>query len=305
MAFQSGTFTSLSDLLSTIQTFATSNGWSQNGNVLFRAADTAYFEITHTSGTPNYLQITQATNQSGGVLSGDVDTRYKRMSDTAMVTMSFPANYYLFAHTNPSCIFCVINYNTDYCQHMAFGSIRKFGTWTGGAFCSSTSLDETPNFYPPMNYVASDCSDNPPKSSGRFLFPEVTYSFNYTPPHGGTMHCTIDGYVFRHTGWYESPSFEGDAFCGSGWAHNYLRLLNPANLQPVLAPCMIQIQRPGANLSSIIGDIPHVRYLRVDNYEPGDIITIGVDKWMVFPQQIKQGPSYASNSGWGISYDGP
>jgi len=69
-----------------------------------------------------------------------------------------------------------------------------------------------------------------------------------------------------------------------------------------------------------LGRIGHVRFVKLTNYDPGDVITIGPDKWKVFPWSIKDTtkpdgerlPFYNSSSlpstgvlGIAVKYDGP
>jgi hypothetical protein len=71
--------------------------------------------------------------------------------------------------------------------------------------------------------------------------------------------------------------------------------------------------------SSLVADLANARLLRIDNITPGDILTIGTDKWKAYPWYRKnvsardgsgnQGSAYNINHtgtfGWAIRYEGP
>ena len=60
-------------------------------------------------------------------------------------------------------------------------------------------------------------------------------------------------------------------------------------------------------------DLAHCRFLRIDNYQPGDIIPLGPDRWKVAPWYRKNTAQRDGGSniqhtgtfGWAIRYDGP
>ena len=67
------------------------------------------------------------------------------------------------------------------------------------------------------------------------------------------------------------------------------------------------------NKASILAKIENARYLRIENLEPEQVLTLGNDKWMVFPfhkknSSVPNGGSTIDHSGtfgWAIRYDGP
>lgn len=296
MPYQTGTFSSMTNLATTIKAFAVANGWTQNGDVLSKGA--VYVTVVGVSASPNRVDIQGGDGETGGVLDNPSPLTL-RMNDHINHggNIPYPGTYHLFSHSAPDCIFCVINYNSIYHQHLAFGDINKYGTWGGGPWFAATTNQSSSNasFYSIMEYCACDTSDS--RSSGCFLYPCA--SVGNGTRYGSQMLCDIDGNTWLRDVWRNSSNTTY-GFCGSGYAHNYMRKLDPTHEQPVLAPCNIIMYRP-ATMSSVIGDIPHVRYLRVDNYDPATIITIGSNKWMVFPHRSK-GNSVA---GWAIAYDGP
>jgi len=60
-------------------------------------------------------------------------------------------------------------------------------------------------------------------------------------------------------------------------------------------------------------DLQNARTLRVDNYDPGQIITLGDDQWRIYPFYRKNadqrdgttssGGDHSGTMGWAIRYD--
>ena len=94
--------------------------------------------------------------------------------------------------------------------------------------------------------------------------------------------------------------------------------LNPSawNSEASLLPIRIVKERPSYK-SSLILDCENARHFRIDNMAPGDILTLGSDKWKVFPWYRKNSSVPTSNMapptnynhtaclGWAIRYEGP
>ena len=88
---------------------------------------------------------------------------------------------------------------------------------------------------------------------------------------------------------------------------------NNWNEQTILVPILPLMSRAD-DKASILGNTVHSRLTNVRNHNIGDIITLGADKWMVFPHLIKgtanlRGYSDSTNGnsgllGFAIKYDG-
>lgn len=71
----------------------------------------------------------------------------------------------------------------------------------------------------------------------------------------------------------------------------------------------------GSSKQALVMQPKNSRFLNIANYEPGQIITLGADKWKVYPFAKKnasgmtsEGQYYTADSGrhgWAIRYDGP
>jgi hypothetical protein len=212
---------------------------------------------------------------------------------------------------------CVLNYNVNQFQYLAFGDVTKFGTWTGGNWFSATMSSQS-------TVLPSMLAGNPELVVDTVIGNQTT-EFSYTGRASGGLfvmndgsvggagssliHTEIDAAMWLSTYRGDLPRCETSSVIGPLIS----RIPNAWNSQAVLLPCHLLITR-ASNKRSVIGEIGHVRHLRVDNYNPGDIITIGSDRWKVFPWIKKDssnrngyrwGAYHSGTFGWAIRYDGP
>lgn len=89
-------------------------------------------------------------------------------------------------------------------------------------------------------------------------------------------------------------------------------LPNRWNSEAVLLPIRGWKVRP-ENKITLTLDLEHARWTRVDNYEPGQLISIGPDRWKIFPCYRKNaaardggtGIDHSGTLGWAVRYEGP
>jgi len=301
MAYQTGTFTSLADLHTTITNFCVANGWASTSGILSKAG--VHVKLDSTS-SADYLLTKIGTGDDGlGALTNagsSFNTSAVYVLKNFISTITFPATYHLISLGSPDAIFLIINYNVTDCQHLAFGNCLKYGNWVGGQFLSATAGANSSSLNPLQEYsrVNNNAGYNTLGGSGAFLYSAYD---NYQGPARSSSLFNAD---FDGVGW--RANVDGNAvtlsetFGAAALAAPFLKTLNPINLQPTMGPCLFVVGRP-AGFSSIVGSMPHIRYLRVDNYQPGDVISVGSQKWIVFPHRNVTN----HNGGWAIKYDGP
>lgn len=303
MAYQTGTVTSISDLKTTIETFCTTNGWTKTGTVLHKG--NSYVQLT--VNTDN-LEILGGTGQSGGSLTGAA-TNPARLNGY-LATITYPASYFLFAHATPDTVVCVLNHDAVYYPWLAFGEVTKHGVFTGGnwfgAIAASAGIKDNRKFTVIDGY--SWVTGVPQTLHQPSIAPWwKTYDNDITKTAGNCqIYCNLDSNT-----WVSNSDHEdGAVYSAPGLSPLVQHSRSLWNEQAVLIPPILLMKRP-SGFRSAIGMPGHFRFCRVDNYSPGDIVTIGVDKWMLFPfykKDLDDTPPYSDNSGpygWAISYDGP
>jgi len=307
MAYQTGTVSDLPSLVTVVNTFSQSNGWTLLGGVLNK--DNVQIELGH-DGTNFYGMIGRGAASASLTNAGNTNIDvcnspgFYILKNRNSQTMEFPITYHLIALENPANIFLVVNYNVVHCQHMAFGNIEKYGTWDGGEFISATVASTDPR----QNELKEHCfaDSTTVQGTGAFLFVNESSWYGQAKDHRPSclLYTDLDGHGWINTNQssqYQTNEDELGYFNAANMSRPHLTHLNTVNLQPAMYPPVILKHRPGYVQKTPMGLVPHVRYLRVDYYEPGDIVAVGDQKWIVFPHT-----SVAhSNSGWAIKYDGP
>lgn len=308
MPYQTGTCSSLADLKTTIEAFAQTNGWTMVNGVLNKSgvhvkfdtpADNVRFLVG--TGDDGLGTLTDVFDHTDDFYSGGDGLQICNVRNGQ--TIQYPATYHLISLSNPDNIFCVINYNIEHCQHLAFGNFQKYGTWGGGQYGSATAYDNQstqPSFleYSRVNGAAR-------AGSGAYLFAveEASGGSGIDPLPNAVVKCDVDGMTWRAfmESYNSSQTFRNERSCSAAdWSQPFLTQLSTINLQPVMCPPVLSIGRADSHYS-VAGIMPHVRYLRVDYYNPGDIIEVGAQKWIVFPHTSVTD----FNGGWAIKYDGP
>lgn len=302
MAYQTGTFTSMSDLRATLESFATANGWTQAGSLLYKGS--VYVEVADTA---SYLSVKVGLGKDGSnqLTTPSSFTRGIAVSGFAGQTISYPGNYHLISLSSPDNIFLVVNYNVTYWQHLAFGVVRKYGTWGGGEYASGSShgtQDSSVGLSTVMSTIDAGCG----------YFAQGESNFNTGNAVGSAdLYCDLDGEGWRLNR-SDFLSINYSRFSGSAQAVMLLQSLMTWNDQTMLAPVYFEVGRTGG-FRSFVGDMPHVRYIRVDNIDDGEIITVGSQDWICFPH-LRKSPTIVENQnssnhssvmGWAIKYDGP
>jgi hypothetical protein len=274
MAYYTGSISTPADMKSLIDAQAVTNGWTKTGEVLHKGLSA----VKLTAASSNRLSI-DAYNDPDGITGASADTRSIYLADAYK-----PATYHLFIHSDPDIIVFVIVYNVNNIQMMMFGDIKKIhsSAYVGGNFyfatltSSMTELDQS--------YVRLD-NENTIVSGGHSVFRSYTAIAPFAENPGGS-YPTVNNKQIRVEIDGETWVTQGKVLYTSTTIISLYRSPNTWNSQTHLVPMNLQFAGKD-NLWHYLGFLEHIRLVRIDNYEIGDIITIAPDSWKVFPWSRK------------------
>ncbi|UAG58573.1 putative structural protein [Pseudomonas phage Kaya] len=317
MAYLNGSAASFADLKTAIENAAIAAGWALADGILSKNG--CFFQlIADTSGGYAQLRLHGGTGKSGSTLTGQPASNLGvKIASSADNPISFPITYEIHYFDNPDEIYCVTNYNSDYYQTLAFGKsdvpgIGGTGAWFTGNMTSNLSLTGTGTTSAAqrvhMSVGQSTCGSTP--YSGMccpFWFAQSNAGSNFT----SYVHTGLDSVAWR----VEGSVTAGSGLGGISYAAALLTALpNLSNQATVLVPVKAIAYRLDGG-RTIVANPKNVRYMRLDNVVPGEIVSFGADQWKCYPmlrkdstvrngQNWTNGQAHTGTWGYAIKYTG-
>lgn len=270
MSYETNTVANPTALVTALMTFATANGWTTGTFIVGASLNKGQSHVAVTASGTTTVNIVGANNAAGTVeLSPNTKSIY-------IATVNWPVTYHFFSLSNPDIIVIVLSYSTTLYQTIWFGDIVKVhsSAFVGGNFYFGSKNGILTN----SSGVVSISDTN--LSGGTTISPAtagscIPFDTNNTASAAAKIHAKIDSAV------WDTEIAKKVTLCD--WVVSTLfRSPNSWNSQAILIPMHLQFAM-ASSLYAYIGYIEHVRLLRIDNYEIGDIITLGSDSWKVFP----------------------
>ncbi|CEF89705.1 structural protein [Pseudomonas phage vB_PaeS_PAO1_Ab18] len=323
MAYETGTSSSVVDLLDKFRLFAIAQGWSVNrwatagsGRELCIQKGAAYFNfrawndetmlVNGSNGSRKYGITLNGSDGYSGSAAWDRQPGYPVRGSTSggdqahvlfplvITTGPFPA-YHFFAPDSKT-LFAEVEISTGIFLRFGCGSLDLFNPAApgGGRFCYSTGGNHVTDSTSSSSWLGSD-ADN--QSYGMELVPfrGADYASNNSGYSFGSMVRAAFGSFDNWAGSGRTVTSSGlQMACQGGGVHDkVLRDYspNPLNGIGLLLPNIVSLNI-GDEFLSPIGVIPGMRFMDMTNYLPGDEFTIGSDVWKVFPWYSKGGIGY-------------
>lgn len=296
MSYYTGTAVDLAGLRQALFDACVAEGWTLTGEILSKG--TMFLRVQIVSG---YLTFLGGTGQSAGALTGAA-ANVSRIGTLNNVAIAFPVKYEIFAFANE--VYLVINYNVSYYQWAAFGKstvqgLLGTGMWFGASCFSSAT-----------NTLAMIATGG---TSGGYCVPGLFYRNRANAnTNASLVECRIHHGLDSLT-WSDGASSSNPGASAIDATTPLLGMLpNTWNSEAILLPIRVFLPRASFK-TSLVADLEHARYTRVDNYTPGDIITLGSDRWKVFPWYLKNAAvrdgggniTHTGTFGWAVRYEGP
>lgn len=304
MAYFTGSANSLSELLSSLVAHCTSAGWTWNASVSVLYKDAAYVRLTTDA---EGLYLLGRTSLSAGDAPGTVKIGYK----VGRSPVTWPVIYH--AHIIGHEVYLLINYDVEFWQWLAFGLAGVEGNIGTGCFVAAT-LGEGKEPYVSGPVVIDSLG-------GSFLVGTGVVAplpFYGTASYGSSPANRMSRNSLLHNssginGWALALTNNSGAVVGAGYLEPLIGIQpNMWNSEAVLLPIRAYRTRP-EDMISLEGELKHSRYIRIDNLEAGQIITLGTERWKIYPAYRKNiasrdggsGINHSGTFGWAIRYDGP
>lgn len=317
MAYVTGSATSMADLLTALQTACTGNGWTLSGNVLSKG--TCYASVTVSGSVMSIFGGTgiDGSNALTGGYAYDAQMRY-----LAGQAITWPATYEIFIASDPDEVYVVLQHNVTRYLWLGWGQSPAAGIpGTGNWYAASAGHDSS------SSTIAIAPVGMHPVGVPTFSVPGIGFitqidgitanaqnPVNFFAQHG------LDSNAWSAEGSNGAGSLPNDYFnnrpsvaCCAPYLDPLLsRQPNAWNGESVLLPIQMYVDR-GSSKRSMVSELGHARHVRIDNIDPGQIITLGSDSWKVYPWYQKNaaerdgttGGTHTGTLGWAVRYDGP
>ena len=329
MPYYTGTATSYANLASVLTSTLIGNGWVSSDGILSKGD--MFIKLTTnesfvSANAPEGLIAQGGTGQTGATLldASLIRPRLGRPRDN-VGAVTWPIEYFIHVLTGPDEVYLVVRYNVNLFTFMSFGkstvpNIGGTGLWITGSnyFIEHSIYNYAYALKPTTGGTDYSYSYFYPSSPGAPFWETVwsSYNSNEHPNYrSATVHANLMSYPLTWLG-HETASSEGTMINAVAYAAPLIsRLPSAWNAEATLVPIQVYAT-VGSDKVSLVVDVAHARYTRVDNYEPGQVISIGPDRWKIYPFVSKNtadrdcnnlsnsSPPQSGTLGWAIRYDG-
>lgn len=306
MTYYMGACSSYQNLANQLVEKCQAHGWAWDGSILSK--DDLFIKIesqdTTRNNAPAGIILTGSTTGGDDFILHSSITRVRMGSPhQTKLSANFPALYHLFIFEGE--IYLIMKFDYDKFFYLAFGKSTLLqknqvqGTTSNGLWLSATAC------YFAHNNYGIDINTTGGGSGGAINSSAVApfwNRYNWQRDWSNSLICHgLDDILWS--------SGNSRAWC------SFEPLINrmPTNhfSDSPLLPYNIYLERP-ENKMSLICQFENARFLRIDNHEPEQIITLGYEKWMVFPCYRKNiavrnagsRVEHTGTFGWAIRYEG-
>ncbi len=314
MPFYTQSANSFADVRNALFSACTANGWTLSGEILTKGSAVVRVELNtvSTAAKGAGLILRCGTGVSGGVVTGasPVGPRFGPLSPSVDAIV-WPMQVDIHVHDNE--VYLIGVYNVDTLLFLAFG-ISSLPISTGMWATASTYQEQGLNTLSIAMTPTSGGGANSYRVAPAPFWTTAYSTASSASLNNDTICANIDGIVWAglptSAGSMTSP---GAMYAVPALAPLMARQPNAWNSEAVLLRIQVYMARTNATKISLILDLLHARYVRVDNYQIGQIITLGPDRWKVYPAYRKNAVvrdggtdlNHSGTFGWAVRYDGP
>jgi len=322
MAYQTGSSTGQTDLMSKVSTFAQANGYTldyYNGTTnrlsLRRAVDNLFvsfvWDDTNTIAMYQALGWTSDNQESpwlhaddSGNGSNTVPSQIDRGRQVSRIGPGSYTAYHFFAYDSPTyAIHIVLEFSPGLYRHFGFGKLEKEATWTGGAWVAGHLWHWAGST--PFNVYGKPAHAAHTVLLDGILRHGMSYYFTNNNNSGATIHCEglpgqdssskwgtcihQDNTVYDDRGGNPRVRICGGFRAGVGIAQFGHVLPNLANGFMPIIPIEVIYMRDwgGAGGWYYMGRCPNVGHIHLHGIDAAQELIVGSDTWIAFPMVRK------------------
>lgn len=329
MAYQTGTSSSLENLMTQLSTFLVANGWTED---FFTSGDPGRMGL-HKNSIFVAFQFTDLTDN--GVMAiyqnlsnDDPDDVWLSTGDSGVGNPSLSAGsfdlgrsineaagphtaYHFFEQdTGPAYCHVVVEVDAGRYRHFGFGELEKIGDWQGGEYCYGHSWNQSASQIDAPNITThSFMLDANAGGSGVAKYssmhvrdqPEQVAADRWMVM--GNQGADPNG--VDRAGNDRLPGIGGSrAGLVAGYMSSF-RLSQLTAFKPLLPiPVCFYSTTPSPDNIRLMGTHPDVRIVNMANLEPAETFSIAGETWFVFPWVKKQFLQNDTEESWnaGVAY---
>lgn len=296
MAYYTGTSNDMTAVRQALIDACVLEGWTWNGTTDVLSKGSIHVRLASAAG---YLRLYGRTSATTGEMPVPHQMGpFTGRSADPLPVMTWPVTYRIFVFAEE--VYCVIQYSVDVFQWCAFGKSSVSGLPGTGTWVAATAAGIHAGYNNGMTMSTSYGTSN-----SLAVCPAPFWATAQSGDYESCVHSDLDG-----QGWWASTAANGGPV-GVQAITDLIKLLpNSWNSEAVLLPIRAFKVRP-SNKISLTVDLQYARFTRIDNYAPGEVISIGANRWMVLPFYRKNsavrdgGQAHSGTFGWAIRYEGP
>ena len=257
------------------------------------ASYTFYDKDSYSAGT-----LPQRDIECSMIVPGQETTSQLRLTRMSLFGVSSSYKGYWF-FTEGTCVHAVLEIVPGVFNHISFGNITKFGSWTGGSYIDAgvfNSYGSTSGitWYIPLdgsaNFNSTSISNTSPPFAGLTWYSAATYS--------GVIHANIGVNDVHQIG---NRSATRRAFMFSDGSAFKTRT-NGATLRAPLTPSYVRLRNSANNMYHLAGSIPGVRAVNIQLINPAEVVNTN---WRVFPlvAKVADRNEYPPTGSYALAYE--
>ena len=309
MAYYSGQATSYQELLDVLVAACVTEGWTWADGILSKSNIFLKLNVNSSGVFENGEGVIAkiGTGKLGAALENSIGgaARLGRIASAGWGSdFNFPVKYniHVFEEIVEE-VFFIIQVGIDQFQYLAFGQsdISGHGAWMSST-CGLVYNSYTHNLV----------TNNPSFTGGSWTYSHVRAPFWQKQEYGFVNYIAVSEVIRDEVNgkWLNNNS--GDLYAFSQIEPLINRQPSNWDSNTIFLPINVYATKYQSKVALVLS-IKNAHYLRIDNLEPEQIITLGNDKWKVYPffrknrQQRDSGWDYnhSGTFGWVIRYDGP